>query len=89
MAAPQILQMLGTNPQTALTAQIKPIKDMIHTVQTASNPAAMLQTMAAKNPQLKQAMDFIQQSGGDPEKAFYALAKQKGVDPNEVLNALK
>ena len=49
----------------------------------------MLQAIAAKNPQMQQAIDFINQCGGDPQKAFYALAEQKGVDPNEILNALK
>jgi hypothetical protein len=45
--------------------------------------------MADKNPQMKQAIDLVNQCGGDPQKAFYALAEQKGVDPEEILNALK
>lgn len=62
---------------------------MIRMVQTASNPAAMLQAMADKNPQMKQVIDLVNQCGGDPQKAFYALAEQKGVDPEEILKALK
>lgn len=62
---------------------------MMHMLQSASNPAATLQAMAAKNPQMQQAMDFINKCGGDPQKAFYALAKQKGVNPYDILNALK
>ena len=90
MALPQILQMLGASRQTtALAAQLQPVRDMIRMVQTANNPTAMLQAIAAKNPQMQQAIDFINQCGGDPQKAFYALAEQKGVDPNEILNALK
>ena len=89
MATPQILQMLGQSPQTALTAQIKPIKDMMRMVQTANNPMAMMQALADKNPQIKQTMNMIQQAGGNPRDAFYALAKEKGVNPDDILNALK
>ena len=58
-------------------------------VNGAQNPQLMLNQLMTSNPQLKQAMDIINQSGGDPKKAFYALAEQKGVDPNEILNMLK
>ena len=58
-------------------------------VQTASNPQAMMQALVDKNPQMQQAVDLINRCGGDPQKAFYALAEQKGVDPDEILNALK
>ena len=58
-------------------------------VNGAQNPQLMLNQLMTSNPQLKQVMDIINQSGGDPQKAFYALAEQKGVDPNEILNMLK
>ena len=45
--------------------------------------------LAQNNPQIKQAMDYVNQCGGDPQKAFYTLAKQKGVDPQQILDALK
>lgn len=38
---------------------------------------------------MKQAMDVINQFGGDPKTAFYRLAEQKGIDPNEVMNMMK
>ena len=37
------------------------------------------------NPQIKQVMDYVNQNGGDPKTAFYKLAQEKGVDPNEIL----
>ena len=58
-------------------------------VQTANNPQAMMQALVDKNPQMQQAVDLINRCGGDPQKAFYTLAQEKGVDPDEVLNALK
>ena len=58
-------------------------------VNAAQNPQAMMNQLLTSNPNLKQVMDVINQHGGDPKQAFYALAEQKGVDPNEILNMLK
>ena len=41
------------------------------------------------NPQLKQAIEYVNQNGGNPKDAFYKLAKEKGVDPQTILNQLK
>jgi hypothetical protein len=49
------------------------------------NPVGMLQNL----PQYQQAMQLVQQSGGNAQAAFYKLAQQRGVDPNEILNALR
>lgn len=49
----------------------------------------MLQTMVRSNPAMKQAIEYINANGGDPEQAFYRLADEKGVDPQEILNSLR
>ena len=49
----------------------------------------MLQQMMNTNPQMKQAMDYIQANGGNPKDAFYKLAEEKGVDPETILNSLR
>lgn len=41
--------------------------------------------MGQSNPQMKQVFEYIQQNGGNEEQALYNLARQKGVDPNDVL----
>jgi hypothetical protein len=56
---------------------------------SAQNPHALLNNMASQNPQLKQVMEAINQHGGDPKKAFYDIAKERGIDPDEILNQLK
>lgn len=58
-------------------------------VNGAQNPQLALNQLMTNNPQFKQVMDIIQQHNGDPQKAFYAVAEQKGIDPNEILNMLK
>ena len=45
----------------------------------------MLQQM----PQYKQVMDYVNANGGDAESAFYAKAKEMGIDPEEVLKAMR
>ena len=58
-------------------------------IQSASNPSAAMQELISRNPQIKQVLDAIQKSGNNPKDAFYALAKEKGVNPDDILNALK
>lgn len=58
-------------------------------VNGSQNPQLLLNQMMTNNPQMKQVMDIIKQAGGDPKKAFYSLAEQKGVDPDEIINMLK
>ena len=62
------------------------VMNMIRAVKSAQNPMAMVQNMAAQNPQVQQA---IRMAGGDPRAAFYNLAQQKGVNPDDVLNMLR
>lgn len=65
------------------------IKEMANLIKSSKNPQAMIQNMMAQNPQMKQAMDLINQNGGDAKKVFYDMAKQKGVNPNDILNMFK
>ena len=86
MQAPQILQQLGRSQLSQTTAKVK---QLMNTVRMARNPQAMMNQMIQTNPQLKQAMDFVNSSGKSPEQAFYALANQMGVNPQEILDGLK
>lgn len=82
---PQILQQLGG------ASQIVPpqIKAMMQMVRNAGNPQAMLDQLANTNPQVRQVMDIVRASGNDPKKAFYTLAEQRGVNPEDILRQLK
>ena len=84
MAMPGILMQLAkSNPMT------QQIKQMMSMFKGAQNPQAMIEQMASGNPQFKQVMDYINQAGGDPQKAFYQAAERMGVDPQEVLDMFK
>jgi len=56
---------------------------------SAGNPQAMMQTMLQQDPRYRQAMQLVQASGGDARSAFYKLAKERGVDPEQVIQALR
>lgn len=49
----------------------------------------LLNQMMGQNPQIKQVMDYVNANGGDPEKAFYKLAQERGVNPDDILSLLK
>ena len=66
-----------------------PIIQMFKMAQNSNNPQQMLMNMAQNNPQTKQVLDFVKNSGKSPKDLFYAMAKQKGIDPNSILNQLK
>lgn len=69
--------------------QIAPIKNMMQMVRSAANPQMALQQMMANNPQYAQLQSIINANGGDAQKAFYAQAKQLGVNGDEIINMLK
>ena len=62
---------------------------MFKMLKSAQNPQAMLQSMVQQNPQMQSVMQLVNQNGGDAKTAFYNLAKQRGVDPEEVLKQLR
>ena len=81
--------MLAMLNQNRMVQNLQPIKNMMNMLRSAGNPQMMLQQMTAQNPQMRQVMDLVQQNGGNAKQAFYKLAEQKGVNPDEILNMLK
>lgn len=58
---------------------------IISQLKAAKDPIAILQSM----PQYRQATEYVNQHGGDARTAFYNLAAQKGINPNEILNKIR
>ena len=65
------------------------IKQLMQTGQMSQNPQMAIQNLMQSNPNMKQAIDYINANGGNPKEAFYKLAKEKGIDPDTILNSLK
>lgn len=79
---PQILRQLGGGipPQ---------VRQMIGMIKAAGNPQQMMAQMMQTNPAMRQVMDIVNQYGGDANKAFRAIAEQKGIDPQEIIDMMK
>ena len=72
-----------------MSQNIGQIKGMMNTLRNAGNPQMMLNQMMSQNPQIKEVMDYVSQNGGDAKSAFYKLAEEKGVNPDDILGMLK
>lgn len=59
-------------------------EEVVNMIMAASNPIAELQQMAASDPRMQEVVSVINQNGGI-QQAVYAMAKQKGIDPNSAL----
>ncbi len=63
-------------------------RQFIQMIKNSGNPQQLLQETVQNNPQLG-IMDVLLRNGGNAKQAFYEMAKQKGVNPDDVLNMLK
>ena len=72
------------NPMLKQLSQSK-IAPMINVMKACKDPQALL----AQMPQYKPIMDYINANGGDPKEAFYKMANEMGIDPNDVLSQLR
>lgn len=64
-------------------------KSIFSMLNGSSNPYQLLINIAAKNPMIRNIMDSADKSGKSYQDMFYELAKQRGVDPNSIINQLK
>ena len=69
--------------------QIKQIKQAFNTLKTAKNPNMLLQQMIQNNPNIKGVMNYINQNGGDAKAAFYKMAEERGINPNQIIKMLQ
>lgn len=84
-----LYQQLMGNQNQQLPNNIQQIKQMMNAFRGAKNPQQMIMNMANQNPQVRQVMNMVQNSGKSPKDLFYEMAKQKGVDPNQIINMLQ
>ena len=58
-------------------------------LKASKNPNMMLQNLIQNNPQMREILNYINQNGGDPKAAFYKMAEEKGVNPDDVIKMLQ
>lgn len=52
------------------------------------NPQEMMKNLLNNSPQGAEINRLLDEAGGDAEKAFRKVAKEKGLDPDEILGML-
>ena len=85
--------MLGTlapiNPVVNTTRAIEDLKSQFQMIKSAANPNAMLQQMAAQNPEIMKTMNYVNSAyNGNGEQAFMAEAKAKGMNDQQIKDFL-
>ena len=65
------------------------IKQMMNIMRGSNNPTQLLSSLAQQNPQVRQIMEMVRNSNMSPKDLFYKMAKEKGVNPDDILNQLK
>ena len=58
-------------------------------MRSGGNPQSLMMTMLQNSPAYGEIMSFLNKNNGDARTAFYDMAKQKGVDPNQILDMMK
>ena len=84
MALPGILLQLAKN-----NPMMGQIKQMMQMLRTAQNPQAVMNQLMMSNPKLKEVMDLVKQSGGDPDAVFRTVAEKNGINPQDIYDLLK
>lgn len=69
--------------------QIQQIKNLMSMVQMSTDPNAALANLINQNPTVKNLIMLAKSNGSDLQQVFYTLAQQRGVNPNDIINALR
>lgn len=62
---------------------------MLKQIQSSANPQQALQSMVFNNPQTRAALDLIRLSKGNLQQVAEYVARQKGVNLNNLINELQ
>ena len=77
----------GTGAQ--ITQNLQNLKGIADILRASQNPQQLIAIAAQKNPLFQQAQKIADQYGGNYDVAFYELCNQYGINPNEVMSALR
>lgn len=79
---------LASNQIAGNSGIFSQIQNMMNMAKSFNDPNAFLDAMSASNPQVTDIKNLINQYNGNAQAAFYAKAKEMGVDPNMVLSMI-
>lgn len=84
MAMPQ----MQSNPIVNNANPFAQLQSMMNMAKSFNNTDAFLDSITPMNPKAAEVKTLINQYHGDAKAAFYAKAKEAGVDPNSILSMI-
>ena len=75
--------------QQQLNPQIQQVKDLMRAIQANANPQVALQNFLENNPSTAFIANLLQSNGGNLQQAAQALAQQKGIDLDTLIQQLR
>lgn len=81
--------MISVLNQNKYSGMVNQIKQRVNSLQALGSPQAALNQLMLQDPQMRQAVQYVQQNGGDPKQAMIKLAQEQGLNPQNLLSAIK
>ena len=53
-----------------------------------TTPENLLNSVLSANPSMKEIGDIVRKNNGNYQAAFYEMAKNRGINPNDVISAV-
>ena len=77
------------NPANPMNVnRIGEMKSMYQAFRNSNNPMALFEQLAYRNPKLQPILNQLK-GGMNPNQLFENICKQRGIDPNQLINMLK
>ena len=83
------IQPQPVNKQSAGNSSLDGIRNLMAMMKSGGDSRKMAKAVLSRMPGYQEAMNIVNQYGGDARAAFYAEAEKKGVDPNSILSLLR
>ena len=68
--------------------QINNAKQVLNMLKSSNNPQMLIQQVIQNNPRANEINSLLNSINGDYNALFYRLCEQKGINPQEFLEAL-
>lgn len=84
-----MMRQLNQGKMNYLLGNLGNIKRSVNALRSLGDPDKALQQLLQNSPQMKQALDYVNNNGGDPKAVCYKLIRDNGLDPNALEDALR
>lgn len=64
------------------------IANMVRSFKGMNNPQQIMQMLGQKNPQAMQQVQQLMQSGKNPRDLAQSMLRQRGIDPDQLMNMI-